>query len=163
MVAACVRSYCPGVLAFDVCAPCTIKQMRGANAKRLTLHSIRSAALKQDTVNKCFVLDASKASLENTEGFDKDHWPNFADRALQTKVHEHYKTSPYWMYAARSRVIPDRQPERAALCGLFLCRCSEVLSGIVSFAHFFITSPLRSSLARRHSLLRTPPWPRLAA
>ncbi len=54
-------------------------------------------ALKQDAVNKCFVLDASKESLENAEGFDKDHWPNFADRAWQTKVHDHYKTSPYWL------------------------------------------------------------------
>lgn len=60
------------------------------------LFAVPMLALKQDAVNKCFVLDASKASLENTEGFDKDHWPNFADRTWQTKVHEHYKTSPYW-------------------------------------------------------------------
>lgn len=61
------------------------------------LFAVPMLALKQDAVNKCFILDASKASLENTEGFDKDHWPNFADRTWQTKVHEHYKTSPYWL------------------------------------------------------------------
>ncbi|MDI1268948.1 MAG: PRC-barrel domain-containing protein [Polaromonas sp.] len=61
------------------------------------LFAVPMLALKQDAVNKCFILDATQASLENTEGFDKDHWPDFADRTWQTKVHEHYKTSPYWM------------------------------------------------------------------
>jgi sporulation protein YlmC with PRC-barrel domain len=61
------------------------------------LFAVPMLALKQDAVNKCFVLDASKQSLENAAGFDKDQWPDFADRTWQTKVHEHYKTSPYWM------------------------------------------------------------------
>lgn len=60
------------------------------------LFAVPMMALKQDAANKCFVLDASKQSLENTPGFDKDHWPNFADRTWQTAVHEHYQTSPYW-------------------------------------------------------------------
>lgn len=47
---------------------------------RSKLFAVPMLALKQDAVNKCFVLDARKQSLENAEGFDKDHWPNFADR-----------------------------------------------------------------------------------
>ena len=61
------------------------------------LFAVPMMALKQDAVNKCFILDATQASLENAPGFDKDHWPNFADRSWQTTVHEHYGTAPYWI------------------------------------------------------------------
>lgn len=53
-------------------------------------------AMQQDAANKCFILDTSKEALENASGFDKDHWPDFADRKWQTLVHEHYKAKPYW-------------------------------------------------------------------
>lgn len=61
------------------------------------LFAVPIKALRQDAGNKCFVLDASKASLENAAGFDKDHWPDFADRSWQEAVHKHYDASPYWM------------------------------------------------------------------
>lgn len=61
------------------------------------LFAVPMMALKQDAVNKCFVLDTTKEALENAPGFDKDNWPDFADRNWQTAVHEHYKTAPYWM------------------------------------------------------------------
>jgi hypothetical protein len=54
-------------------------------------------ALKQDAVNKCFVLDTTQEAVENAPGFDKDNWPDFADRSWQTAVHEQYKTAPYWL------------------------------------------------------------------
>lgn len=60
------------------------------------LFAVPLQALKQDPVNKCFILDTTKEALENAHGFDKDHWPDFADLTWQTAVHEHYKTSPYW-------------------------------------------------------------------
>jgi sporulation protein YlmC with PRC-barrel domain len=61
------------------------------------LFAVPMKALQQDAINKCFILNASKASLEHASGFDKDHWPDFADRGWQESVHKHYDTSPYWM------------------------------------------------------------------
>ncbi len=60
------------------------------------LFAVPMQALKQNARDKCFILDATKEALENAQGFDKDHWPDFADRKWQTTVHEHYKTTPYW-------------------------------------------------------------------
>ncbi len=60
------------------------------------LFAVPLQAMKQDPVNKCFVMDTNKDALENASGFDKDHWPDFADRSWQTAVHEHYKATPYW-------------------------------------------------------------------
>ena len=60
------------------------------------LFAVPLQALKQDAANKCFNLDTTKDALETAHGFDKDHWPNFADRTWQTAVHKHYNTTPYW-------------------------------------------------------------------
>lgn len=61
------------------------------------LFAVPLMALRQDAPNKCFVLDADKSTMEQADGFDKDHWPDFADRSWQEAVHKHYGTSPYWM------------------------------------------------------------------
>ncbi len=60
------------------------------------LFAVPLQALKQDAADKSFILDATKDALENAHGFDKDHWPDFADRTWQTAVHKHYDTPPYW-------------------------------------------------------------------
>lgn len=60
------------------------------------LFAVPMQALKQDAGDKCFTLDTTKEALDTAHGFDKDHWPDFADRTWQTAVHEHYKTTPYW-------------------------------------------------------------------
>jgi sporulation protein YlmC with PRC-barrel domain len=38
------------------------------------------------------VLDATKDFLKNAPGFDKEHWPDFADANWQQKVDEYYRT-----------------------------------------------------------------------
>jgi len=53
-------------------------------------------ALRLDTVNKRFVLDADKENLKNAPGFDKDAWPSMADRQWGSAVHDYYGTRPYW-------------------------------------------------------------------
>lgn len=53
-------------------------------------------ALRLDTDNHRFILDADKERLERAEGFDPDNWPDFADREFGTRVHETYGTQPYW-------------------------------------------------------------------
>jgi len=60
------------------------------------LFAVPWLALKLDTENKCFVLDASKDQLEKAPGFDKDHWPSMADETWGRGIHSHYGTPPYW-------------------------------------------------------------------
>lgn len=61
------------------------------------LFAVPLQALRQNAPDKSFTLDATKAALENAPGFDKDHWPDFADRSWQEAVHKHYDTTPYWI------------------------------------------------------------------
>jgi len=53
-------------------------------------------ALELDAENKRFVLDQSKEKLENAPGFDKNNWPNFADRSFGSEIYDYYGTSRYW-------------------------------------------------------------------
>ncbi len=54
------------------------------------LFAVPWRALKLDTVNHRFTLDASKDKLKNAPGFDKDHWPSMADKSWATDVHTFY-------------------------------------------------------------------------
>jgi len=60
------------------------------------LFAIPWEALSVDTEEKCFVLDVPKARLEDAPGFDKDNWPNMADRSWGSEIHAHYGRQPYW-------------------------------------------------------------------
>ena len=51
-------------------------------------------ALKLDTENKRFVLNVERERLRDAPGFDKEHWPNMADQAWASKIHEYYGTAP---------------------------------------------------------------------
>ena len=57
------------------------------------LFAVPWQALKLDTVNKCFTLDASKDQLRNAPGFDPDAWPDMEDVQWQTQVQSFYGTS----------------------------------------------------------------------
>lgn len=59
------------------------------------LFAVPWQALKLDTVNKRFTLDADKKLLETAPGFDKDNWPNMADSTWEQGIHAHYGTKPY--------------------------------------------------------------------
>ena len=59
------------------------------------LFAVPWAALTLDTVNKRFVLDASKDRLESAPGFDKEDWPDMADTSWEKSIHEYYGTKPY--------------------------------------------------------------------
>lgn len=60
------------------------------------LFAVPFSALTCDCENKILLINANKETLENAPGFDKDHWPNTADRAWGADVHRHYSVSPYW-------------------------------------------------------------------
>lgn len=59
------------------------------------LFAVPWAALTLDTVNKRFVLNASKDHLEGAPGFDKDDWPDMADTSWEKGIHDYYGTDPY--------------------------------------------------------------------
>jgi sporulation protein YlmC with PRC-barrel domain len=50
-------------------------------------------ALKLDTQNKRFVLAIDKARLSNAPGFDKNKWPNMADKAWAKQIDTYYSAS----------------------------------------------------------------------
>ena len=59
------------------------------------LFAVPWSALKLDTVYKRFVLNVDKARLKLAPGFDKDKWPDMADQAWATSLHNYYGTTPY--------------------------------------------------------------------
>lgn len=60
------------------------------------LFAVPLSAMELDSENHRFIFDQTEESLENAPGFDKDQWPNFADREWGSSVHSHYGVRPYW-------------------------------------------------------------------
>lgn len=60
------------------------------------LFAIPWESLKLDAPNHCFILDIPKERLENAPGFDKDNWPDMADRSWGSEIYAHYGQQPYW-------------------------------------------------------------------
>lgn len=60
------------------------------------LFAIPWDALKVDTEEKRFVLDVDKKKLELAPGFDKEQWPDMADRTWGADVYRYYDAKPYW-------------------------------------------------------------------
>jgi sporulation protein YlmC with PRC-barrel domain len=54
------------------------------------LFAVPWQALRLDTQNKRFLLNASKEKLKNAPGFDKEHWPSMADSSWASEVHTFY-------------------------------------------------------------------------
>lgn len=53
-------------------------------------------AIQYDAQKDCFRCDINKQTLEAAPGFDKDHWPDMADRTWGLSISTFYKTKPYW-------------------------------------------------------------------
>lgn len=60
------------------------------------LFAIPWRMLTVDTQSEELVLDVDKSVLENAPGFDKDNWPNFADRTWAAEIYSYYNYEPYW-------------------------------------------------------------------
>lgn len=54
------------------------------------LFAVPWKALTLDTVNKRFILDASKEKLESAPGFDPDQWPDMADQSWINQIESYY-------------------------------------------------------------------------
>jgi sporulation protein YlmC with PRC-barrel domain len=60
------------------------------------LFAIPWSALTVDTLEKRFILQVDKELLKRAPGFDKEQWPNMADRAWGSQVFKYYGAKPYW-------------------------------------------------------------------
>lgn len=60
------------------------------------LFAVPPEALTIDTDNHCLVLNVEKERLKEAPGFDKDHWPDFADSSFGENVYRYYGKEPYW-------------------------------------------------------------------
>lgn len=58
------------------------------------LFAVPWQALTVDERNEQILLDVPKERLKNAPGFDKNNWPNFADRTLMEPLHTFYGTTP---------------------------------------------------------------------
>lgn len=53
-------------------------------------------AFSLDAEGRNLLLEVDKDKLKNAEGFDKNSWPNTADRTWGQQVHDYYGTQAYW-------------------------------------------------------------------
>jgi uncharacterized protein YjbJ (UPF0337 family)/sporulation protein YlmC with PRC-barrel domain len=53
-------------------------------------------ALRLSSAEEAFILHVDRAVLEKAPGFDKDHWPEMADRQWGAGIYNHYGYRPYW-------------------------------------------------------------------
>jgi sporulation protein YlmC with PRC-barrel domain len=60
------------------------------------LFAVPWEALRLSTEDHKFYLDVDKDRLKDAPGFDKDNWPDSADRTFQTNVYSYYGYKPYW-------------------------------------------------------------------
>ena len=54
------------------------------------LFAIPWKALKFDLELECFILNMNKETLKNAPGFDKDHWPDMADKTWAASTTRFY-------------------------------------------------------------------------
>jgi sporulation protein YlmC with PRC-barrel domain len=62
-------------------------------------------AMRVDEDQKCFVLDVDKQTLETAPGFDKDNWPDMADKTWGSDVYRHYGVKPYWEEYSQEKTL----------------------------------------------------------
>lgn len=55
--------------------------------------STKEGAIGREQV---FILNIDKDRLKNAPGFDKDNWPNMADRTWGENIYNYYGYRPYW-------------------------------------------------------------------
>ena len=60
------------------------------------LFAVPWAAMNLDMIEHVFILNVPKERLKQAPGFDKDHWPDVADRTWQQEVLGFYNVAPYW-------------------------------------------------------------------
>jgi len=57
-----------------------------------------------------FILNVDKEKLKNAPGFDKNNWPNMADRSWAEQVYSYYGVKPHWEQEAKMREATPGTP-----------------------------------------------------
>ncbi len=60
------------------------------------LFAIPWNSISYDKSDECFILNVDKDRLKDAPGFDKDNWPDMADRTWGQSVSNFYGSKPYW-------------------------------------------------------------------
>jgi sporulation protein YlmC with PRC-barrel domain len=63
------------------------------------------------------VLNVDKEKLKNAPGFDKNSWPNMADRTWGQQIHSYYGVPPYWESRQASAARTGRTGESMGMAG----------------------------------------------
>lgn len=73
------------------------------------LFAIPWNAFRLDAENHAFILNVDKDRLKNAEGFDKNNWPNVADRDWGRRTHDYYDTTPFWEAQEQQQQVEQRR------------------------------------------------------
>lgn len=52
--------------------------------------------LEYNSVDDVLILNVDKSAFENAPGFDKENWPDMADRTWGARIYHYYGKDPYW-------------------------------------------------------------------
>ncbi len=52
--------------------------------------------LRPSSTEEAFILHTDRETLANAPGFDKNHWPEMADRQWGAGIYSYYGSRPYW-------------------------------------------------------------------
>lgn len=74
------------------------------------LVAIPWSALQQSAGLGTFRLDVDKEALQKAPGFDKNHWPDMADRRWGATIHSYYGQQPYWERHGLARTPTPQNP-----------------------------------------------------
>lgn len=61
------------------------------------LFAVPWSALQYSPADETFTLNVTREQLDAAPGFDKEHWPDMANRAWAGEVYRHYGAPPYWV------------------------------------------------------------------
>jgi sporulation protein YlmC with PRC-barrel domain len=68
----------------------------GGFLKSGKLFAVPCGALRLSDDESGLVLDVERDALQNVAAFNKDGWPDMADRRWGNSVHAFFETTPYW-------------------------------------------------------------------
>ena len=60
------------------------------------LFAVPFSAFDYDVEDNKYVLNITKARLENAPGFDKDAWPLMTDETWNREIYAYYERTPFW-------------------------------------------------------------------
>jgi sporulation protein YlmC with PRC-barrel domain len=60
------------------------------------LFALPWSTLTIDETKKRFVVNVNKQTLDQMQGFDKDHWPDLGDLDYAQGVYRQWGATPYW-------------------------------------------------------------------